>query len=51
MGESQDIEHCICGITVRELVDIFSSDEGAGSQFDLAADFADDETYAIYGPP
>jgi hypothetical protein len=48
MSESQITKHCTCGITVGELVTGFSPDEGAGSLFDLAADFADDETYAVY---
>lgn len=48
MTTLQSAEHCPCNITVGELVTNFSSDEGEGSDFDLAADFADDETYAVY---
>lgn len=41
-------ERCRCGITVGELTRQFTADEGMGSDYDLAWDFADDETFAVY---
>lgn len=41
-------EQCHCGISVGELVDGFSPEEGVGSAYDLAHEFADDETLAVY---
>ena len=40
--------HCTCGITVGELLENFSADEGNGSTYDLAMEFADDETLGVY---
>jgi len=37
-----------CDHSIGYLLANFPADEGEGSKFDLAADFADDETYAIF---
>lgn len=41
-------ERCQCGITVGELMNGFSPDEGINPTYDLALEFADDETLAVY---
>ena len=38
----------VCEHSVGYLTEHYSSDEGEGSTYDLAADFADDETYAVF---